>query len=75
MAVDILAIPITTVASESAFSASSRVIDLYRSALSPETVNMLMCGADWMRTRYKMKKQDEIEVENEIAEIILPDKL
>ncbi|XP_044474000.1 probable ATP-dependent RNA helicase ddx6 [Mangifera indica] len=60
MAVDIFAIPITTVASESAFSACSRVIDMYRSALSLETVNMLMCGADWMRTRYNMKKQDEV---------------
>ncbi|XP_031250241.1 zinc finger BED domain-containing protein RICESLEEPER 2-like [Pistacia vera] len=45
MARDILAIPITTVASKATFCAGSRVIDTYRSSLSPETVEMLLCGA------------------------------
>ncbi|KAG6633675.1 hypothetical protein CIPAW_12G065500 [Carya illinoinensis] len=48
MARDILSIPITTVASESTFSAGGRVIDPYRASMSVETVEMLLFGADWV---------------------------
>ncbi|XP_031261523.1 zinc finger BED domain-containing protein RICESLEEPER 1-like isoform X1 [Pistacia vera] len=56
MAREILAIPITTVASEATFSAGSRVIDTYRSSLSPDTVQMLLCGGDWCLNLYGVKK-------------------
>ncbi|GJW80416.1 zinc finger BED domain-containing protein RICESLEEPER 2-like protein [Tanacetum coccineum] len=46
MARDVLAIPISTVASEATFSAGGRVIDPYRSALKSNTVEMLLCGGD-----------------------------
>ncbi|KAE8678480.1 hypothetical protein F3Y22_tig00111409pilonHSYRG00338 [Hibiscus syriacus] len=46
MAADILAIPVTNVASESAFSAGGRVIDPHRSSLGTKMVDMLVCGAD-----------------------------
>ncbi|KAL0365207.1 UNVERIFIED_CONTAM: Zinc finger BED domain-containing protein RICESLEEPER 3 [Sesamum angustifolium] len=57
MARDILAIPITTVASEATFSAGSRVIDKYRASLTSETVQVLMCGGDWLRKRFGVKKK------------------
>lgn len=57
MAADILAIPVTTVASESAFSAGGRVIDPYRSSLGTKMVDMLICGADWYRKYYGLEKK------------------
>ncbi|GJT99526.1 zinc finger BED domain-containing protein RICESLEEPER 2-like protein [Tanacetum coccineum] len=56
MARDILAIPITTVASEATFSAGSRVIDTYRASLAPETVEVLLCGGDWCRSLHGLKR-------------------
>jgi len=43
MAREILAIPVSTVASESAFSTSGRVLDPYQSSLSSTTVEALIC--------------------------------
>lgn len=49
MACDVLSVPITTVASESAFTAGGRVIDPHRASLAVETVQMLLCAGDWLR--------------------------
>ncbi|PKU72854.1 Putative AC transposase [Dendrobium catenatum] len=48
MAHDILCIPISTVASESAFNNSGRVLDQYRSALKHDIVEALVCNKDWL---------------------------
>ncbi|KAL4589182.1 hypothetical protein LXL04_002087 [Taraxacum kok-saghyz] len=60
MAMDVLAIPVSTVASESTFSAGGRVIDAYRSSLGKETVQKLICGADWIRHLYGINKKLKI---------------
>jgi hypothetical protein len=52
---DIFAIPVSTVASESAFSTSGRVISEHRSRLTPEIVEALMCSQDWLRNKYQGK--------------------
>ena len=56
MARDILSIPVTTVASESTFSAGKRVIDAKRASMNTETVEMLLCGGDWVKEHYGIKK-------------------
>lgn len=45
---DVLAIPVTTVAFESAFSTSGRVIDPFRSTLAPSIVEALICTQNWL---------------------------
>ncbi|CAL4909763.1 unnamed protein product [Urochloa decumbens] len=49
MARDFLAIPLSTVASESTFSTAGMVIDKYRNSLSSETVEALICAKDWLK--------------------------
>ena len=48
MARDLLVIPISTVASESAFSTSGRVLDAFRSSLTPKLIEALICVQDWI---------------------------
>lgn len=62
---DILAIPATTVASESAFSIGGRVIDESRSCLLPDIVEALICTADWIPSR---KQANTEEFQNERGE-------
>ncbi|KAJ0513752.1 putative HAT dimerization domain, ribonuclease H-like superfamily, hAT-like transposase, RNase-H [Helianthus annuus] len=76
MARDILAIQISTVASESAFSTSGRVLDAYRTRLSTNIVEALVCTQDWVRKSRNpivddvndILKDDDIaiEIEDEI---------
>jgi hypothetical protein len=50
---DIFAIPVTTVASESAFSTGGRVLSEHRSRLTSKMLEALMCSQDWLRNKYK----------------------
>ena len=56
MARDILAIPATTVASESAFSVGGRVIDETRASLLPDVVEALITTGDWLPLKKKRSK-------------------
>ena len=48
MARDVLTIPLSIVASESAFSIGGRVLDAFRSSLKPQTVATVICLRDWV---------------------------
>ncbi|KAJ1687900.1 hypothetical protein LUZ63_019290 [Rhynchospora breviuscula] len=50
IAKDVLAMSVSTVPSESAFSTSGRILDPFRSSLSPKTVEALVCGQNWLRS-------------------------
>jgi len=52
----ILAIPVTTVASESAFNTGGRVLSEHRSRLTPQMVEALMCSQSWLRHSLKGNK-------------------
>ncbi|XP_025681395.1 zinc finger BED domain-containing protein RICESLEEPER 1-like [Arachis hypogaea] len=45
---DILGIPVSTVASESCFSTGGRVVDVFRSSLSPLMAEALICTQSWL---------------------------
>ncbi|KAI3876975.1 hypothetical protein MKX03_024560 [Papaver bracteatum] len=72
MAKDILAIPVSSVASESAFSTGKRVLSPCRSSLSTRTVEALLCTQSWLRKPIQLDllcdylPDDDVEVEEEI---------
>ena len=45
---DILAIIVTTVTSESAFSISGRLLSPHHSRLHPKTIEAMMCDQNWL---------------------------
>ncbi|CAN1304080.1 Zinc finger BED domain-containing protein RICESLEEPER 2 [Linum perenne] len=69
MARDVLAVPISSVVSESAFSTGGRVLSNFRSSLTPAYVEALICAEDWLRsTSPDIFDPEEEENENEQME-------
>ncbi|WOK93376.1 zinc finger BED domain-containing protein RICESLEEPER 2-like [Canna indica] len=52
-----------SIASESAFSASTRVLDPFRSSLTPKVVESLICAHDWLR------KSNRLNVEEDLTDV------
>ncbi|XP_060672818.1 zinc finger BED domain-containing protein RICESLEEPER 2-like [Ziziphus jujuba] len=49
LAKDMFAIQVSTVASESAFSTGGRILDPFRSSLTPKMVEVLVCTQNWLK--------------------------
>jgi hypothetical protein len=45
---DFLAIPLSTISSESAFSLGERILGEHRSSPVPKMLEVLVCGKDWL---------------------------
>ncbi|CAI9266349.1 unnamed protein product [Lactuca saligna] len=61
IAKDILAIPVSTIASESAFNTSGRLLSPYRSRLHPKTLEALMCAQSWLLNEIRATCSEETE--------------
>ncbi|CAH9105504.1 unnamed protein product [Cuscuta epithymum] len=71
LARDVLAIPISTVASEATFSAGTRVLDPYHANLSCDMVEVLICGGDWVRQLHGIRKAMKTYEEELPIEVLL----
>ncbi|XP_075507271.1 zinc finger BED domain-containing protein DAYSLEEPER-like [Primulina tabacum] len=61
MARDLLAITISTVASESTFSTDGRLVSSHRSRLHPKTIEALMCTQSWLLNEKQATSSQETE--------------
>lgn len=65
IAKDVFAVPASTVASESAFSLGSRILDPFRASLTPKMVEALVCTSDWLRDTSKPMFSEPVRTEME----------
>ncbi|CAM8927797.1 unnamed protein product [Rhodiola kirilowii] len=68
LARDLLSVPASTVASEAAFSAGGRVVSEKRAALSPNTIEALVCLKDWSLA--DQRKQETAREEEDVEELM-----
>jgi hypothetical protein len=61
LARDILSIPITSVASESAFNTYGCILDDFRTSLTPFMLEALVCTQDWLRRTTPVDIQENME--------------
>ena len=65
LARDMLAVPVSTVASELAFSIGGRILDPFRSSLALEMVQSLICTQNWLQSSVQIslrQAMDDVEL-------------
>ncbi|KAA0062757.1 zinc finger BED domain-containing protein RICESLEEPER 2-like isoform X3 [Cucumis melo var. makuwa] len=65
---NIYSIPISTVPSESVFSTGGRVLDSFRSSLTPQMAKALICAQNWIQSKPLDDMTEEIDGTEEIDE-------
>ncbi|GJX66657.1 zinc finger BED domain-containing protein RICESLEEPER 2 [Tanacetum coccineum] len=72
MVIDIISVQATSVASESAFSTSGRVLSIRRTRLNPASLEMCMCLKDHLDAQeskqHKSGLENPIDIEEEILD-------
>ncbi|KAK2662045.1 hypothetical protein Ddye_000619 [Dipteronia dyeriana] len=59
IAKDVFPVLISTIAYESAFSSGGRVLDPFRSSLTPKMVECLICTQNWLQAKYHRSQLEE----------------
>ena len=65
LARDVLAVPVSTLASKSAFSTGGSIQDPFRSSLAPKMVQSLICTKNWLQSSvqiYLRQAMDDVEL-------------
>ncbi|KAL0405868.1 UNVERIFIED_CONTAM: putative AC transposase [Sesamum latifolium] len=63
--------PISTVASESAFSIGGRIIDDFRASLTPKMAQALICCQNWLRRApFKPVEEDYDAIDKIVKDVV-----
>ncbi|KAI9154093.1 hypothetical protein LWI28_020806 [Acer negundo] len=59
VAKDVFSMPISTVVSEPVFSSGGRVLDSFRSSLTPKMAECLICTQNWLQAKHRTSQLEE----------------
>ena len=72
VAKDVLAIPVSTIAFEPAFSTGGLIVDPFRSSHSPSIVQNLVCSQNWLQATIPIshhQSKDDVEAVEELFDL------
>ncbi|GJX63331.1 zinc finger BED domain-containing protein RICESLEEPER 2 [Tanacetum coccineum] len=75
MAMDIISVQASSVASESAFSTSGRVLSIRRTRLTPASLEMCMCLKDHLDAKERKQDKSPLEIPLDFEEDVLDDEV